>query len=126
MDIDVYAENERDSNIEAHYHGAAALPLARSFALRMCLFTPLVLETPDFLEYYRNGNLIETVRKISEEIEFLAAHSGYDADEIRADQKTLDEAYKKARRKLHPDKPGGSHDLFVKLEKVYKILKNKD
>jgi hypothetical protein len=126
MDIDVYAENSRASNISAHYQGEVALPLARAFAMRMSLFHTLVLETPDRKEYYRNGNLVEIVWKNTEEIKFLAAHSGFDADEIRQSEQVLEEAYKKARRKLHPDKPTGSHELFLKLENAYNALKNED
>ena len=125
MEIDVYAENSRESNIEAHYHGAESLPLARWFAMRMSLFHTLVLETPEFFEYYRNGNLVETVRKISEEIEFLAEHSGLSAEEISSNDAALDEAYKKAKRRLHPDKRTGSHELFLKLENFYRALKNR-
>ena len=125
MQIDVYAENSRESNIEAHYYGAESLPLARWFAMRMSLFHTLVVETPDFFEYYRNGALFETVRKISEEIEFLAEHSGLSAEEISASDAALDEAYKKAKRRLHPDKETGSHELFLKLENVYDRLKNR-
>src|SRR5689334_1960051 len=126
MNIDVYAENGRDSNIEAHYQGEASLPLARAFAVRMSLFTTLILETPERLEYYRSGNLVEIVWKNLEEINFLAEHSGYSAEEIRSSRLALDEAYKKARLRLHPDKPGGSHELFVELEKAYKTLKKND
>jgi hypothetical protein len=124
MDISVYAENSRESNISAQYQGEIALPLARAFAVRMSLFHTLILETPDFRERYRNGNLVEIVWKNSDEIKFLAEHSGFDASDIRQSERTLDEAYKKARRKLHPDKPTGSHELFLKLENIYHALKN--
>ena len=32
------------------------------------------------------------------------------------------QAYQSAAAKLHPDKPGGSHDEFVKLQEAYRIL----
>lgn len=52
---------------------------------------------------------------------FLAVHSCTPKDYILDSTAAMEQAYKRAARKLHPD-TGGSHDLFVKLQEARAVL----
>lgn len=54
--------------------------------------------------------------------EFLAQHSGFEAPHIRADRDRFRNAYRVAAARLHPDKPGGSNELFVRLQQAKSVL----
>jgi hypothetical protein len=45
-----------------------------------------------------------------------------DLNELPADQKVLDQAYRTRTRKDHPDMPGGSHVAFLALTEAYQRL----
>lgn len=53
-------------------------------------------------------------------IKFLAKHSGLPPKTVQA---SLEETYRVAAYNLHPDRLGGSHELFVQLQAHYRTLK---
>lgn len=54
---------------------------------------------------------------------WLASVSAMPKDYILDQEGAREEAYKIAARKLHPDRPGGSHEEFVQLGRVMEILR---
>lgn len=52
----------------------------------------------------------------------LMIHSAYSTHSILGDQKIFKDAYRQASIVLHPDKPTGSHEKFVQLQKAKEIL----
>jgi len=53
---------------------------------------------------------------------FLATHAVIPKDYILDSTEARDKAYRIAASKLHPDKQGGSHELFVKLQEAKAAL----
>lgn len=56
---------------------------------------------------------------------FLAEHSSYGLIHIQTTHTIFKDAVRQAKLKLHPDKPTGSHELFIKLQKSIEILEKK-
>jgi hypothetical protein len=58
-----------------------------------------------------------------EALAFLAQHSSASAAALRAVREVRLRAYRQAAAKLHPDKPGGSHEQFCKLQEAMEVLR---
>lgn len=125
MKITVTSAPNSGMNISGSYEGDNMLPIARAFAVNYSRLTKMILESDTGREFYENGCLVKTELKSTPESKFIAKHSGIKEIIILADPEKLDEAYKQAKIKLHPDKKTGSHDLFIKLNAAYNLLTKK-
>lgn len=113
-------------NISAVYESANALLVAREFAKHWSALTELTIDAPDRCEIWRGGKCVQTLLKDSNDVKFLAKHSGIKLIAASINNSILEAAYKKARINLHPDKLNGNHELFIEAEKVYHRLKKEN
>jgi hypothetical protein len=57
--------------------------------------------------------------------QFMSEHSGVMLAPHNTDADALKRAYRIAASRLHPDAPGGSNELFVRLKQAYEVLSEK-
>jgi hypothetical protein len=78
-------------------------------------------------EQYRGWRALPpatTVDSRQEAAEFLARHSTRIASQILANENARETAYREAAGRLHPDR-GGSHELFVELQRAIAALRRR-